>query len=140
MKLFKAWLNMTDEQKLNACGKDQRILAVVVKEMTALDCPGSEGELAAWFEANRTKGGKRALEECVEYLKVSLRVLNAAPTADWGSQAVEALNATPREQLRVWDAISMHSTLKKGEAGIEAAFGAKARELFPLATYFASAE
>lgn len=141
VKLFKGWLNMTDEQKLNACGKDQRILAVVVKEIATLGCPGSEGELAGWFTANRTKGGKRALEECHEHLKLSLRVLGVAPTADWGKQAVEALDATPKEQLRVWDVISTHKTLMKtGVAGIDAAFKAKARELFPLATYFASAE
>lgn len=68
-------------------------------------------------------------------------MLGVAPTADWGKQAVEALDATPKEQLRVWDVISTHKTLMKtGVAGIDAAFKAKARELFPLATYFASAE
>lgn len=33
VKLFKQWLNMTDEDKLAACKADQRILAVVVDEM-----------------------------------------------------------------------------------------------------------
>ena len=88
VKLFKAWLNMDDEQKLNACGKDQRILAVVVSEIASLGCPASEGELAGWFTANRVKNTKRALEECHEHLKLNLRVLGTAPSADWGSQAV----------------------------------------------------
>lgn len=54
VKLFKKWLSMTDAEKLTACGGDQRILAVAVSEVASLGCPGSDSDLASWFEANRT--------------------------------------------------------------------------------------
>ena len=85
VKLFKKWLSMTDEQKLEACSNDQRILSVVTSEISALGCPQAESDLATWFASNRATGGTRPLEECHEYLKLSLRVLGETPSADWGA-------------------------------------------------------
>ena len=88
LKLFKKWLSMTDEEKLAACGGDQRILAVVAAEIAALGCPATENDLAGWLNSNRTAGGSRALEEYHEFVKANMRVLGTAPTADWGAKAV----------------------------------------------------
>ena len=44
---------MTEEEKLAASGKDQRLATVVGREIADLGCPGSEADLANWFEANR---------------------------------------------------------------------------------------
>lgn len=45
---------MTDEERLAASGKDQRLATVVGREIADLGCPASEADLANWFEANRT--------------------------------------------------------------------------------------
>ena len=52
-KLFKAWLGLTEEQKLAQVGKDARILAVAQKEIAQLGCPATEGDLVAWVNSNR---------------------------------------------------------------------------------------
>ena len=68
-----------------------------------------------------------------------MRVLGTALTAEWGAQAVEALENTPQSTLSVWHTIKMHQALvKTGVVDIDAAFKTKAKELFPLSTYFAS--
>ena len=61
VKFFKAWLAMSDEKKLEACGNDQRILAVVVSEIVAMGCPDADSGLNDWFNANRATGGCRPL-------------------------------------------------------------------------------
>lgn len=49
-----------------------------------------------------------------------------------------ALTANASNTLSVWQVIKMHKTLlKTGVNGIDSAFRAKAKEMFPLATYFA---
>jgi len=66
---------MSDEEKLAGCGKDQRILSVIGREIADLGCPASEADLGTWFEANRnTASSNRQLEECHEALKLRLRV------------------------------------------------------------------
>lgn len=61
---------MTDEQKLEACGGDQRILSVVASEVAALGCPANEAGLAGWLSANRLpSGGSRPLAEYLEFVK-----------------------------------------------------------------------
>ena len=82
---------MTDEKKLESCGGDQRILSVAASEVAALGCPGTEADLAGWLDANRAAGqssGERPLEEHLEFVKAQMRVLSAAPSADWGAKAV----------------------------------------------------
>ena len=125
---------MTDEEKLKGCGNDQRILAAAVDEIIALGCPGAEGELAAWFEANLSDGGDRPLEAVHETLKCRMRVLGQDASADWEAKAVAALEANPASSLSVWLTIKVHKTLAKANLGD--AFKAKAREAFPLATYY----
>lgn len=133
---------MTDEDKLKKCGNDQRILAVVASEIAKLGCPAADVEIAAWFEASRVKDdASRPLEHVHELIKLKLRFFAEEPSAEWGSLAVQALEANPQGSLSVWTAIKMHKTLEKtGVAGIGDAFKNKAREVFPLATYFAAAE
>lgn len=66
-------------------------------------------------------------------------MLCAAPSAEWGAQAVAALEGNSQRTLSVWQVIKMHQTLlKTGLNGVDAAFKAKAKEMFPLAAYFAS--
>ena len=138
-KLFKKWLSMTDEEKLESCAKDQRILSVATSEIQAMGCPEAESDLASWFASNRVTGTTRPLEECHEYLKLSLRVLGTTPTADWGAQALQALSDNPQKTLSVWQVTKMHKTLvKTGLDGVDTDFKTKAMELFPLSTYFAS--
>ena len=86
-KLFKKWLSMSEEEKLAACGKDQRILAVVVSEIVALGCPDSEAGIAAWYEDNRVKSAQsdRPVEHLHEHIKMQMRFFEAQPSADWGA-------------------------------------------------------
>ena len=92
VKLFKKWLSMTDEEKLAACGGDQRILSVVTGEVTTMGCPATDADLAGWLAANRVAaGGSLPLEEHHEFVKANMRVLNVAATADWGTNAVQLL-------------------------------------------------
>lgn len=68
-----------------------------------------------------------------------MRVLNAAPSAEWGAKAVQVLEANPLKSLSIWQVIKMHQTLvKTGLNGVDTAFKAKAKQMFPLSTYFAS--
>ena len=60
---------MTDEQKMEACGGDQRILSVVASEVATLGCPASEADLAGWLSSNRVTNGGRPLEEHHEFVK-----------------------------------------------------------------------
>ena len=137
VKLFNKWLSMTDEEKIKACG-DERILAVAASELVALGCPASAAELKGWYAANRAPSTERTLEECHEHIKLNWRVLAEAPAAAWADLAVEALNTNPQKTLNVWEVIKVHQTLKKAglDAGAES-YKAKAKELFPLARYFA---
>ena len=92
VKLFKKWLSMTDEEKLAACGGDQRILSTVAGEITAMGCPATDADLVGWLSANRVAaGGSQPLEEHHEFVKANMRVLDVAATAEWGTQAVQAL-------------------------------------------------
>ena len=130
---------MTDEQKLKAANNKQDTLAEAADKIQALGCPATEAEVASWFASNRATGGRRPLEECHEHLKLSLRVLGETATADWGAQALSALESNPQETLSVWQVVKMHKTLvKTGVANVDVAFKTKAKELFPLSTYFAS--
>jgi len=140
VKLFKKWLSMTDEEKLEACGGDQRILSVVVSEVSSLGCPATDADLASWLTANRAgAGGSRSLEEHHEFIKTNMRVLGVSASADWGAKATQALTENDQRTLSVWHVIKMHQTLvKTGLDGVDAAFKAKAKQLFPLSTYFAS--
>lgn len=45
LKLHAKWLAMSDEDKLNACGKDARILAVISSEIESLDCTSAAAKL-----------------------------------------------------------------------------------------------
>ena len=75
---------------------------------------------------------------------MSLRVLEVTPLADWGAMALQALSDNPEKTLSVWQVIKMHKTLVKtgqnfvGFNDVDTAFKAKAKELYPLSTYFAS--
>jgi len=131
---------MSEDEKLAAC-KDPRILAVVSSEISALGCPANESGLPSWFESNRVTDSLQPLLECHESLKLRLRVLGQQATADWGAQALTALTTNPQNTVSVWQVIKTHQTLvKTGVAGIDTAFRAKAKQLFPLATYFAGGE
>jgi len=91
-------------------------------------------DLGSWFEANRV-AGRHHLEECHEGLKLRLRVLGQAANASWAAEAETALSANPTGTLSVWQVIKTHKTLVK--AGVsDATFKARAKEMFPLATYF----
>ena len=138
LKLFKAWLQMPDETKLEACGGDQRILSVVQSEVATLGCPATEADLAGWFTENRLPSD-RPLEEHHEYVKAQMRVLNTPASMEWGQKAVQALKDNPARTLSVWQVIKMHQTLvKTGMQGIDQAFKTEAKLMFPLASYFAA--
>ena len=130
---------MDDAARLDACGKDGRILNSVGAEIADLGCPENPADLNAWFEANRsTNDVNTKLSECHEAIKLRLRHLELPATEDWGTAAVAALTDTPIINVKVWEVIKVHQTLLK--AGLQAqadAFKQKGKELFPLATYWA---
>jgi len=121
VKLFKKWLTMPEAEKLEACGKDQRILNVVGHEIADLGCPSTEGDLVIWFDANRATGGKHTLEECHEAIKLRLRYLGQPASEEWGQAAVEALASNPKATLRIWNIIKTHKTLLKAGLNAQAA-------------------
>ena len=87
---------MSDDDKAGACKNDQRILSVAVEEIEALGCPAKEAGLSAWFAAQSSVQSTDApLTQCLESLKCRLRVLEETPSAEWGKQALAALNACP---------------------------------------------
>ena len=76
-KLFKSWLEMDEAARLDACGKDQRILTVVGREIADLGCPAVTGDITTWFEANRaSENSNTKLSECHEAIKLRYRQLD----------------------------------------------------------------
>ena len=60
-----------------------------------------------------------------------------AGSAEQGAALTTALTATPTELLSVWEVIKAHKTLTKLAGADAAGFAAKAKDLFPMSTYFA---
>ena len=140
IKLFKKWLSMSEEERLNACGKDARILSVVTSEIENL---GYVSDVQKFPSVYSTMVGdvdsEVAVDEILERTKLNMRVFEGVlPAASWGSEATDALKANKVETRSVWKAIKVHKTLvKSGLAGVDNSFKTAAKEVFPFSTYFA---
>ena len=126
-KLFSHWDSLSKEDKLKAFkAKTEEDLAPVQKRLADL---GYAGDFAkTFFEAR-----KGNLEVVLQYLKLTKDYPNAEQVA------IEALAQTPQNRLNIKTLVSVHQTLKKVKGFKDESFKQKAKELFPLSTYFASA-
>ena len=141
-RLFGAWLAMNDDDKLKACGSDQRVHEVAAEEITNLGCPASLADLKGWVDSQRSAmadGAAGHLGHVLEYSKMCLGLFpDAVAGANLGQLAVASLEATPIEGLRVQYAVALHQSLAekvKDQANADA-FKAKAKEVFPHSSYF----
>lgn len=140
--LFAFWIKHGAEIK--AVIGDERLYEVAAQEVKSLGCPASLEDVRKWTQEAATKLPAN-IRVAHELIKLDMRLFSqtkpdaetlATETLQKHADQLKSSSQIDLSKLRVWDAVSLHKTLKKIPGFADASFKKKAKEMFPHSTYF----